>query len=518
MEHSGVQRKSAPTLFTLERVAEILFAMLLAAGAILLLVEGTLSALSPYQLEFGEGNVLASSLRMARGESVYLPITAQPPYIFSPYGPLLYGIQAPLLRWFGTSFAPGRFLSLLATFVSAALLVLLLQRWTHSWRIALLFGMLYPSLPEVGMWAPILRADPLAVAFSLAGLYVISVTTRRWPLATMFFLAAMLVKPTLVAAPAAVFLYMLVEKQPRRALAFAATMASALLLIIFWGQHVTAGGFLSQLVGSHPESYTLKHYAAVATLVGREQFIPTLMVVAFVVVSVRRRAVTLPLLYLAMALLSTFSGGMAGASANHFLDWMAAVCVGAGMAYSFAEEGPSILARQACSVALLGMVVCALLFSTLAWLTWTEVEPGPLDQVAGLVPYAQRIFPIDTSVPQGCIELQHYLQALPGEHVVSEETGDAVLSGKTLLITDPYSYGQLVINGKLPGKPLEDMLRAHQIAAVVLAHDVPRLRADKTDRWSTSFLNAVEQDYQLDRSFECTNGKAAYLPRREPAR
>jgi 4-amino-4-deoxy-L-arabinose transferase-like glycosyltransferase len=484
----------------------------------------------PYQLEFGEGNVLASSLRVAQGESAYPPLTTQPPYVISPYGPLLYWIEAPLVRWFGVGFGAGRLLSLLATFASGALLVLLLHLWTGSWRIALMFGALYPCLPQVRLWAATMRADPLAVALSLAGLYVVAAgeKTRRRPLpavlflAVVFFLGAILLKPTLVAAPAAVFLSMVVRKERKAAFGFAAAMVAGIVIAFFWMQHATAGAFLVHLFGSHPEPYTLRHYLRVAAMVVREQAIPSVMLVAFVAVSVKRRGAiwtpALPLLYIAMALLSTFSAGMAGASANHFMAWGAAVCIGAGMAYQLAKESASRFARTLGSVALLAMVASALAFSTLSWMLWddTSTTEGPLQALAKWVPYQQRIFPIDTEVPRDCIELQEYLASLPGESVISENTGAALLAGKTLLITDPYTYGQLVLAGKLPPAPLEQMLRDHRVGAVVLAYDVARLRTDSSNRWPASFLDAVEKNYQWERTFKCKDGGAVYVPRVAP--
>jgi len=171
---------------------------------------------------------------------------------------------------------------------------------------------------------------------------------------------------------------------------------------------------------------------------------------------------------------------------------------------------------------LLAMFACAMLFSSLIWLLWNDAaidttdkdyERTPVARIARLVPYQQRVFPIDTDVPRGCIELQEYLASLRVAPLISENTGAALLAGKTLLITDPYSYGELVKTGRLPEAPLLEMLRAHRVGAVVLAHEAGRLRVEKDSRWTPAFLAAVEQDYRLARSFQCTNGSAVYLPR-----
>jgi hypothetical protein len=499
-----------------ERFAEFLFAALLAVALVVLLVEGVARVRAPFQVEYGEGNVLASSLRVAHGQSAYVPLTG-PPYVFSQYGPLLYWVEALLLRAFGEGFAAGRALSLAMTFAAAALLVLLLRRWTGSWRIALLFGTLYAALPEVGVWSATYRADPLAVALSLAGLYLF-VATEHSPrrvglyLAAFLFVAAIWVKPTLVAAPAAVFLYLLSRKRTRDALAFGAIGICTVLGSFFLMQHATAGWFYFQLFRTHPEPYTLAHYAQLAGWIVREDLVLVIMAAAFIGWSLRGRQLSLPFFYLAMALLASLSAGIAGATTNHLLDFNAALCVGAGMAYQVAGESTHPLPHSLRSAALIVMVASALLFSTFAWAGWEDTAAGPLETAARMLPYQQRVFPVDLELPQECAELQDFLRALPGDDVISEQTGAALLAGKRLLITDPYSYAQLVERAGWVEAPIDERIRRGQVAAVVLARDIPRLRSEGSPRWTPQFLNAVEQGYTLVRSFDCPNGRAVYLP------
>lgn len=501
----------------MEGLVELLFASLVAAGVVVAAVEAAAKVLAPYQLEFGEGNVLASAIRVAQGETPYPPL-AQPPHVFSQYGPLLYWILGPLVRWFGVGFAVPRLLTLIAFGSATALLVALLRRWTGSWRTGLLFGCLFVSLPEAGLWVALLRADALALAFSLAGVYAVSGNTRRWPVAALLFLAAILVKPTLVAAPAAVFLYLLLRRQTRDALGFGAVFAVGALLSFAALQWATGGAFAFHLFGSHAEPYTLRHYGLLAGLVMREQLIPTVMLAAFVAASVPAaagRRPTLPLLYLGMALLGTLSAGIAGAASNHFLEWSAAVALGAGLAYHAAGQSPSPFARPLRSAALLAMVISALLFSSLLWLAQAATGGGPAATLASILPYQQRLFPV-AELPQDCAALPRYLAALPGERMIAENTGAVLLAGKTLLLTDPFTYAQLVLAGKLSSAPIEDQVRRRQVQAIVLSQEAAGLRADGTDRWTPSLLTAVEQNYLVDRYFDCPHGNVVYLPRPAP--
>src|SRR3954471_8803300 len=88
----------------LDRAADWLFRACVAAGVLLVVWESALRIAAPYQVEFGEGNVLASAVQLARGGSVY-PLPSVPPYIFSSYGPLLYWLISLCVRVFGVSFA-----------------------------------------------------------------------------------------------------------------------------------------------------------------------------------------------------------------------------------------------------------------------------------------------------------------------------------------------------------------------------------------------------------------------------
>jgi hypothetical protein len=496
---------SAASRPLVERLAEMLFGLCVAATVALVLVESAQRAAMPHQVEFGEGNVLSTAMRMARGEAAY-PLPSQPPYHFSTYGPLIYWIFSLLVRAFGVSFLAPRVLSVLAMCGVAVLAVLLLRRWTGSWRVALLFGPLFLALPEVGLWASVMRADPLALLCSTLGLFTIATGTRRWPVAGLLFVAALFMKPTFIAAPAACFLYLLARRERRAAFGLAGLCAALGLATFAVLQVRTGGGFAWQLFEGHPEPYSLRRYLWIFGWVTREQLIPVLMLAAFVWHDARRRIVTLPLLFAVTATLATASAGMSGAASNHFLEWSLVVCLGAGLAYHLASQA-SLFWRTLRVCALYGMSASALLFSLLLWMM-----PNRSDDIFVAIPYMQRLFPLDDRYEPGCVELQRYLAARPGRPIISENTGAALLAGRPLLLDDPYAYTQLVVNGKWQAPVLDDLLRARAVDTVVLAHEPAKLRAYDWDRWPPGFLAALEQNYVIERYFECRNGTVVYAP------
>jgi hypothetical protein len=282
-------------------------------------------------------------------------------------------------------------------------------------------------------------------------------------------------------------------------------------------QRATGGWFYFQLFRTHPETYQLAHYAELAGWIAREDLILVLMAACFLGRTLRRRQFTLPFFYFAMALLASLSAGIAGATTNHLLDLDAALCVGAGMAYHLGGKSTHPLPHWLRAAALVTMVVSTLVFSTLALAGWEDTDAGPLETVARMLPDQRRVFPIDLDLPEDCAQLQDFLRQRPGGDVISEQTGAALLAGKRLLVTDPFSYAQLIERAGWSEAPINELVREKKVTAIVLGRDIPRLRAEDSPRWTPAFLTLVGQNYTLTRSFDCPNGHAVYLPR-EPQR
>jgi len=95
-----------------QRLLEISEWTLLAAAA-----AGSLMALRvaihqfavSYQLNYEEGNILNSAVRIIHGANPY-PAVQPPVYVFNTYGPVVYYLIAPLVKLFGPSFEYPRML------------------------------------------------------------------------------------------------------------------------------------------------------------------------------------------------------------------------------------------------------------------------------------------------------------------------------------------------------------------------------------------------------------------------
>src|SRR5262245_19357870 len=193
----------------------------------------------PFELDFGEGLVLAATRALAAGRPVY-QAAEQLPATISNYPPVYYAAVAVAGAAFGDHVAVGRTLSLISAILIAVALGVLAWRAldpaSGSLRravAALCAGAMFLQISYTATWAALMRVDLLAILFAVAGVIVFGATAGRgrhvyWCLVP--FLLAAYTKQTTLAAPAACVL-ILTRRDPRRGALLAGAFAGALLLI-----------------------------------------------------------------------------------------------------------------------------------------------------------------------------------------------------------------------------------------------------------------------------------------------
>jgi hypothetical protein len=233
----------------------------------------------PYQLDAEEGYVLWQAVRLASGERLYKTIHT-PPYLVENYPPLYPALWALFVHPDAPSLAAGRWISALSA-LAAALgvgLFILFQKtrggasnsplWfsflnslrsffnpqsaihnpqyrtsslffalqiAQSLLIAWCCPILFLTSYEMLRWVAYTRVDLLSIALTVGGLTVFGLWGQReksrWgrAAAIVLFALALLAKQTVLAAPAACFLWLLVRER-RGALWFALWMGLAALL------------------------------------------------------------------------------------------------------------------------------------------------------------------------------------------------------------------------------------------------------------------------------------------------
>jgi hypothetical protein len=105
----------------------VLLLVLLSAAAVFV-GDGVRVVAFPYPADYGEGPLLAQTLRLGHLESIYRSDLTSPPYTVSNYPPLYPLVLSPLARLWGPAFWYGRLLSWLSVGAAAMLIGLILTR------------------------------------------------------------------------------------------------------------------------------------------------------------------------------------------------------------------------------------------------------------------------------------------------------------------------------------------------------------------------------------------------------
>jgi hypothetical protein len=469
------------------RRSEILFFAIVIAGCLATFWVAARRIPLRFSVNFEEGNALNAALRITRGETPYPPVGG-PPYVVNPYGPAFYYATAPLVKFFGVSFTTPRLMVLASGILAALFIALLLARWTGSWQVAFSFGLLYLALPLVRNWIFVLRADLFAVALTLAGLYAFCVSRRTaWP--ALLFLAAIYAKITLVAAPIACLLYLMLAGERRRAWRLAGWMVASGLAVLGALEYVTHGWLAFHLFLTHPDPYSFSRYAAIILPYALLDIVLLIAAAALAVRDFRRRAFSLPLLYFLAASVTTLTAGKMGSDPNHLLEWQAAMCLAAGCGYQELRSRP---------------------------------KPEP---VTALMPIGLALIVL-VSIPHsarpahdlaGCAAAYRFVEKHPGQ-LLSESPGVAVLAGRKVWLSNSFEYAFLGRAGRLDQEPLVRLVQERFFSLILLDNDLPELekRAREPDSpttiWPPAFVQALARNYRPVAEFACHDANVAFEP------
>lgn len=470
---------------------ELLCSAAVAVASVLSLWSAANLIALPYQLNYEEGNELNAALRIVQGATPYAP-PGESLYVFNPYGPVPYHLWGLLVKWFGVSFAYPRLLVLLSALLISLLLSLLLRHWTGSWSLGLSFGFLYLALPVTRQWLPLLRVDLIGIAFTLGGLYVFTVFPRRWYVGIPLFVAAIFCKYTLLAAPTACLVFLLLHKEWRRATWFATSIGLLAVLLFAWMQRATQGWFGFHMFWTHQDPIAPSHLWAVSAmlLIHLPLIIPAILLALH---ELSNRAESLPLIYWGVCCLTTLTVLKAGSDLNHMLEWVAALCLCAGFGYHWLRTQPS----GAPTAALISAMLAAFVLLMGLALTW---RAGQLSEYAD------------------CSQVYDYVKNHPGNRILSGNVGAVVMAGKPVFFSNPFVYGFLVKSSILSDAGLSNLVRARYFHVILLDENVEHLKEKAMDPsspdsiWPTSFVDALEENYRPVRQFICKEANFAFEP------
>jgi len=433
-----------------------------------------------------EGVLVYNLLELVRGAPLYRDFL-RPPYIHTPYGPLLYLLSLPGTLALGGSvsaaYLTGRVVVLLATGMTALVISLLATRLTGSRPVGLLAGLGFLTIPILVPWGYTLRPDLLAMAFSVAALALAWRTVDgqdpswgRLGFLVLLLLGGLWSKQTAVSAPVAILAGWVLRRQWRAAGRFVLLLGAAGLGVTILTQLWTGGAFIHNAIwgmqcGLRPGApyYLFLHFV---------QFGSPLLVAALLGVGRDPRGWFLPEVYagtaIVMALLFALRGG---SDVNHLLEPLAAVALLAGRGFGWLLAEGARSTRRGAAIALTFVV----LFSPGLARTGDELRGN----VATLDPSRA--------------DLLRMLAGNQGE-ILTFSTDIPLLTHRRPRLMDPMIFACLADRGVWDPTPLVNSLRRGEIPTIVLL-TTPTGEVFATHHglpiWPPTVLQAVQERYRV---------------------
>jgi hypothetical protein len=464
------------------RAERVLLLFVLAAAFLALLQASRLIGL-PYEIDYGEGLMLDGAMRLRHS----LPLYSDPfhfPVVLHVYGPVAYAAAALALPGGAPSFTAGRVLVFGCAIALSFLIAWLLRQWTGSWWIGLSFGLLLLALPAFRFWLYLLRADVIGVVLSIAGVTLYQMK-QRWG-SLPFFALAVFSKYTLLAAPLAVFAHLIVNRKVKEGAGFAAGVGTLCMAGFAAMQWKTGGWFAFHMFATHSDRYSLIQFLALAGLVWASAPLVTALALWYAVRDFRNRTRTFPPLYLAMSSLTALTAGKLGSTTNHFLEWMVAACLCAGLGYSVLRS------KHVTKV----MPVTFLL--------------GASVLVGAIVQNHRDLQP--TNGLTECGPAYQYVAKSTASRVFSENLGALLMAGKPVLVSDPFVYLQSTKHGKLPDRQVERLVNERYFDLMVMSNDPVATKLHSADIWPEPLVDAIGRNYQPAQRFNCRNAAVMMEP------
>jgi hypothetical protein len=439
---------------------------------------------SPYQIDYGEGLMLDGALRIRHAQPLY-PNPFGFPVVLHVYGPVAYAVAAAVLPAGAPSFAAGRLLIVACSIALSLVLGIVLRRLTSSWWIGLSFGMLLLTLPAFRFWFYLLRADVIGVLFSMIGIALYLLSERYWYWSIPFFGLALFCKYSLLAAPVAVFAHLILNRKLKRGVVFILGLGVAAILAFLVLQAKTDGWFVFHMFSTHPDRYSLMQFIAGGALVAASAPVVTALAVWCAAQDFHGARGFAPI-YLAVSTVSALTAGKLGSTTNHFVEWMVACCLCAGLGYSL------LLSKYAAKAApLTALLSASILIGVVAQNRPSQQPSRELAQ---------------------CNDAYRFVSNSGSSRVLSETLGPLLVAGKPILISDPFVYGQFDKRGLWPNRNIEDLVNQQYFDLIVMSREPAEVKALGSDVWSESLAGAIGRSYRTVDRFTCRGSEVMLEP------
>lgn len=467
--------------------ARIILLIFLSVAAILFLAKALITIAVPFSLDYGEGPLLDQAVRLAAGQAIYTPDVSEPPYTITNYPPLFVLTIAPFVKIFGPSLFAGRLIALLAALATAVFLVLIVRTFTGD-RLALAAtAVIFLANPYVVQWAGLMRVDMLALALSMAALYlVVKWPTDRWSVivAGLLLVAAIYTRQSYgLAAPLAAFVW-LWQKQRRHALWLVAIVGGLGLALFALLNLLTRGGFFFHIVTANVNAFSGLNY----WLLNLVQTLPVLLLLGaiFLIVGWRRAPLwSLLLPYLIGSFLTALTVGKIGSNVNYFMELSAALSMAAGLLIAWSREKPWLYAGL---LILLVLQLGIFMRSTLA---------GPVADLTFRRRDASAMYELETLIAE------------TADPVLADEFMSLLPLQERPIYLQPFEMTQLAMTGRWQQEGLLASIENQEFPLILIYQFPGYFYPVHLDRWSPEMLEAIEAYY---RPVEILAGNILYRP------
>lgn len=434
---------------------------------------------TPYQIDYGEGLILDGAISLQQHQPLY-PDPQGLPVVIHVYGPLAYAVPAAAMVGKAPSFPAGRFVILGCCVLLSVLLALILRRQTGSLSLGIAFGFLLWTLPGFRFWTYLLRADAIAAAFTFVGIAIYLRDNRKWYWSVPWFGLAVFSKYSLVAAPVAVFLHLLLNRRTRESVWFGGAFGLVCLVPFAILQYTTSGWFSFHMFSTHPDPYSLLQFLGLTSLIWVSAPVVTALAAWHVAGSLLGRAPSFPAIYFAVSAFTGLTAGKLGSTTNHFVEWMLASCLCAGLGYSTLAKRDSRWLPRARFALCFSVLLCVIVQNRITQ-----------DPTRGLA---------------DCEMVYRQVRESPAPAVFAESLGPVLLARKTVLVSDPFVYDQLVQVGKWPDRRIETLLADRQLRLLIMAQDPAHSDLPEP------LLHPIQGNYQVTGRYVCRDAAVILEP------
>lgn len=455
--------------------ARIILVIFLAVAVIIFLVKGIITVSVPFSLDYGEGPLLEQAAKLVEGQTLYSTDVTEPPYTITNYPPLFMLMVSPFVKLFGPTLTAGRLISLLSTLATAVFLALIILNFTQDRLASVVTAVIFLACPFVVQWAGLMRVDMLALALSMAALYLlVRWPTARWNLiaAGLLLVAAIYTRQSYgLAAPLAAFVWL--WRQERRRALLLLVLVGGLGLLLFAGLNLmTQGGFFFNIITANINTFSGLDYWLGELI----RIVPILLALGgfFLILGWRLVPTMWSLLaaYLIGSLLTALTIGKIGANVNYFLELAAALALVAGTLLHWSRQQPWVYVGLLTLLSLqIGLYTRATLEGPVADLAFRRQDAGAMIELAELV-----------AAVDGPVLADEHMALLPMQ--------------ERPLYFQPFEMTQLSHDGQWQQQEFLASIQNQEFPLILIYQYPGAGNQVYEERWTPEMLAAIEEYYQ----------------------